>query len=74
MAGYVTFYQGDILIGNSQPISVRSGGLADEVYVDWTNPSGSFNIRADINGQDPDDENPANDQTVTSFICTLTGY
>ncbi|MCX6739786.1 MAG: PKD domain-containing protein [Candidatus Parcubacteria bacterium] len=71
VSGYVTFYQGNVLIGNSQPISVRAGGLADEVYVDWTVPSGSFNIKADINGQLPKDENAGNDQIVTTLFVPL---
>ncbi|OGY41132.1 MAG: hypothetical protein A2Y67_00835 [Candidatus Buchananbacteria bacterium RBG_13_39_9] len=71
VAGYVTFYQGDLLIGSSQVVSVRAGGLVDEVYVDWTVPSGTFNIRAEIKGQDPKDENTANDLTVTSFYLPL---
>ncbi|MCX6744952.1 MAG: PKD domain-containing protein [Candidatus Parcubacteria bacterium] len=71
IAGYVTFYQGDQLIGSSQVVSVRAGGLADEVYVDWTVPTGNFNIRAEIKGQDPKDENPSNDLTVTSMYIPL---
>jgi len=68
VAGYVIFYQGDILIGDSQVISARSGGLADEVYVDWIVPTGSFNIRAEIRGQSPEDQNPANDIAVTHLF------
>jgi hypothetical protein len=71
VSGYVTFYQGDALIGNSQPISVRANGFADEVYVDWTAPAGSFNIRADINGQNPKDENASNDQLISSLFVPL---
>lgn len=71
VAGYVTFYQGDQLIGNSQVISVRANGLADEVYVDWTVPTGNFNIRAEIKGQDPQDDNSTNDMTVTSMFIPL---
>lgn len=69
--GYVTFYQGNILIGDSQVISVRAGSLADEVYVDWEVPSGSFNIRAEINGQDPKDENSSNDLAITTLFIPL---
>jgi len=71
VSGYVTFYQGDLLIGDSQIISARASGLADEVYVDWTVPSGSFNIRAEINGQAPEDENPDNDLAITSLFVPL---
>lgn len=67
VSAYVTFYQGAILIGDSQVVSARAGGFQDEVYVDWTVPSGSFNIRAEINGQQPDDQNPDNDVAITSL-------
>ena len=33
--GYVQFYQGTILVGQSQTISVRANGLPDEVFVDF---------------------------------------
>jgi len=71
VAGYVTFYQGSILIGSSQPVSVRAHGLADEVYVDWAVPKGSFNIRAEIHGQDPKDENPVNDTAISYLFVPL---
>jgi len=71
VSGYVTFYQGDKLIGDSQVISVRAGGLADEVFVDWVVPSGSFNIKADINGQKPKDENTNNDMAITAFLIPI---
>lgn len=70
-SGYVTFYQGDLLIGDSQVVSVRANGLADEVYVDWDVPSGSFNIRAQINGQKPKDENAENDLAISQLFVPL---
>jgi len=71
VAGYVSFFQGDKLIGDSQVVSVRAGGLADEVYVDWQVPSGSFNIRAVIKGQNPSDQNSSNDLAITPLIEPL---
>ncbi|MFC1599088.1 PKD domain-containing protein [Patescibacteria group bacterium] len=71
VSAYVSFYQGDKLIGDSQVVSVRAGGLADEVYVDWKVPSASFNIRAVIKGTDPQDENPSNDLAITTLIQPL---
>ncbi|MBU0648636.1 PKD domain-containing protein, partial [Patescibacteria group bacterium] len=68
VAGYVSFHKGGDKVGDSQVISVRAGGLEDEVYVDFVVPSGSFNIRAEIKGQDPLDENPANDVAVTTMF------
>jgi len=58
VSGHVTFYQGDVLLGDSQTVSVKASSLADEVYINFTVPSGSFNIRAEINNQVPIDENP----------------
>jgi len=71
VSGYVTFYQSNSLIGDSQTISVKAGGLTDEVYVDFTVPNTSFNIRAEINGQNPGDENPANDVALTTLFNVL---
>ncbi len=68
VSGYVTFHKSDTLIGDSQVVSVKASGLADEVFVDFTVPSGSFNIRAEIKGQTPIDENPDNDIAVTSLF------
>ena len=65
---YVTFYQGPNLVGDSQVVSVRAGGLADEVYVDWVFPDTSFNIRAEIRGQDPGDLNSANDVALSTYF------
>ncbi len=67
-AAFVTFYKSNELIGDSQVVTVRSGGLDDEVYVDFVVPQGSFNIRAEIRGQDPGDENPANDVALTTLF------
>lgn len=66
--GYAQFFAGTTLIGESQVVSVRAGGLSDEVFVDWVVPSGSFNVRVDIKGQSPRDENPANDSALTGLF------
>lgn len=66
--GYAQFFYGPNLIGESQVVSVRAGGLSDEVFVDWTIPEGSFNIRVDIKGQQPQDENSANDSAMTGLF------
>ena len=69
--GYVSFFQGSLPIGDSQVISVRSGGLAEEVFVDFTVPSGTFNIRAEIRGTDPQDQNAANDTAITGLFTPI---
>jgi len=66
--GYVSFWKSNEKIGDSQVVTVRSGGLDDEVYVDFVVPSGSFNIRAELKGQDPGDENPSNDVALTTLF------
>lgn len=71
VSGYVSFYQGSIPIGDSQVVSVRSGGTLDEVFVDFVVPSGSFNIRAEIRGTDPQDENPDNDVAITGLFTPI---
>ncbi|MFH1142237.1 MAG: PKD domain-containing protein [Candidatus Uhrbacteria bacterium] len=71
VSGYVSFFQGSIPIGDSQIVSVRSGGQVDEVYVDFVIPENAFNIRAEIRGTDPLDSNSANDTTITKLISPI---
>ena len=71
VAGYVSFYQASIPIGNSQIVSVRAGGQMDEVYVDFIVPTSNFNIRAEIRGTDPQDTNPDNDVALTGIFSPI---
>ena len=71
VTGYVYFYQGSLPIDRSQSISLRADGPADEVFVDFTVPTGSFNIRAVIQGSSPQDVNPGNDVAVTQLFYPL---
>ncbi len=64
----VLFYQGVALIDEARPVSVRAKGLSDEVYVDWVVPENSFNIRVEVKGQKPIDENPVNDTALTTLL------
>lgn len=64
----VLFYQGVALIDEAKPVSLRAKGLSDEVYVDWIVPEGSFNIRAEVKGQSPAEQNSANDTALTSLL------
>ncbi len=68
VSGYVMFFQGSVPIGESQVISVRTSGVPEEVYVDFVVPSGSFNIRAEIRGTDPEDANDENNLIVTKLL------
>jgi hypothetical protein len=69
--GYVQFYQGTVLVGQSQTVSVRAGGVPDEVFVDFTVPPSSFNIRAQVLGINPADENLANNGITTSIFTPI---
>jgi hypothetical protein len=52
----------------SQIVTVVAGGYADQVFVGWTIPEGSFNIRVDIMGQLPQDQNQNNDSAITGMF------
>ena len=65
VSGYVTFYQGATLIGDSLVISVLASGSAEEVYVDFIVPSSSFNIQAQVRGTDPADVDESNNTAIT---------
>ncbi len=79
--GVVSFFQGPYFLGESQPISVRARGFADEVFMDFAVPQSSFNILAKIqsvsalgtsSSAGPSlDQNPSNDEAVTSLITPL---
>jgi len=67
----VFFYQGDRLVGTSQVVSVVAGSNGDDVYVDFTVPQASFNIRAVIQGAQPPDVNADNDVATTPMFTVL---
>ncbi len=68
IVGYVSFFQGSELIGNSQPVSVLPSKV-DDVFVDFTVPDVySFNIAAKIQGTEPEDQNSSNNETQTSLL------
>jgi PKD repeat protein len=71
IAAKVIFYQGAVLIGGSQTVSVLASGGSDDVYVDYDVPEGKFNIRAVIQGQNPKDQNPANDEAITKLFTSI---
>lgn len=68
VSGYVSFYQGATLLGDSQVISVIAGGSPEEVFVDFVVPSGPFNIMAQIKGTEPEDSNPNNNVAITGSL------
>ncbi len=70
-SAYVLFYQGGMLVGKSQAVSLLANGNPDDVYVDFTVPTGSFNIRAVLQGSAPQDQNVANDSTMTPLYSPV---
>ncbi len=71
VTAFVTFFAGSIIIGTSQAVSVKAGGDPDEVFVDFTVPSGLFNIRAVIQQTSPQDSNPANDASQSPLYTPI---
>lgn len=67
----VLFFQGATPIGEEQPVSVRMGGFADEVFADFTVPNGPFNILVRVRAQAPADENVANDEALSPLITPV---
>lgn len=68
---YVLFYQGGMVIGQSQAVSLRATGNPDDVFVDFTVPNGTFNIRAVLQGSTPQDTNPENDTAITPLYSPI---
>ena len=56
MRGYITFFQGNAVIDNSQTLSIRPGNSSD-AWVDFVVPASEFNILARIQGTKPADQN-----------------
>lgn len=71
VSGYVTFYQGATLIGDSLVISVLASGSAEEVYVDFVVPSSDFNIQAQVRGTDPVDVDESNNTAITGMFTPM---
>lgn len=71
VTGYASFFQSNQLIGQSQVISVRAGGQTEEVWVDFTVPNSDFNIRVQVQGTNPTDQNPVNDTAVSALFSVV---
>lgn len=57
--GFVMFYGNNKELGQPQPISVRANNY-DDVFIDWTAVTGTFNIQAKIINTNLTDENLSN--------------
>lgn len=71
VSGYVSFYQGSSIIGDSLVISLPVNGNAEEVYIDFVVPERSFNILAVIQATDPPDVDSNNDSALTSIFTPV---
>ncbi len=71
VSGYVTFFQGGSVLGNSREISVIQGGAPEEVYIDFVVPSSTFNIRAEIRGTEPEDLALDNNTAITTMFVPV---
>ncbi len=69
--GFATFYQGANLLGDSQVISLISGGSPEEVWVDFVVPTSSFNIQAQIKGVSPEDTDATNNTAITGMFTPV---
>ncbi|MFA6522174.1 MAG: PKD domain-containing protein [Patescibacteria group bacterium] len=67
-SGYVFFFMSSSPLGESQVVTVPTGGAKDEVWIDFTVPYADFNIRAELKGQNPGDTNSANDTVLTTLF------
>lgn len=68
VAGYVSFYQGPTLIGRSSEVTAKAGAFPEQAWVDFTIPSGSFNIRVELVDLSPQDQNSSNNIFVTKIF------
>jgi len=71
VSGYVIFYQGSVPISVGQAISVLANGSKEEVYVDFTIPTTTFNIRAVISSTDPQDIDLSNNVAITTTFTPI---
>lgn len=67
----VVFFEGGAILGQSQVVSLRAGGSPDDVFVDFIVPSGTFNIRAVLQGSTPQDTNSDNDGAITPLYSPI---
>lgn len=71
VSGFARFFQGPTPIADSQPFSLRAEGSPEEVFVDFVVPNGTFNIRVDIQGTDPQDTNLDNNIATTKLFTPI---
>lgn len=67
ISGQVSFYQGPNLLRSAVPFSLRSGGVSQGVWIDWTPAEGTYNIMVKVDA-DPTDQNPTNNVYITPMM------
>ncbi len=66
--GRVVFFLGAEQIGEAQVISIKSGGLGDEVFVDGVAPGGTFNVRVLVICDGNADKDLTNNEMISSVV------
>lgn len=61
--GFVVFKNNKLEMVDPQPISVKINTY-DDVFIDWIAQSGTYDIKAEIIGTNPKDENPDNNVAI----------
>ncbi len=71
MSGYVNFYAGNTLIGQSNPITAKNKEYPEQAWVDFIVPNGTFNIRVELSEIAPTDQNMNNNVFITALLTPL---
>ncbi|MFH1546485.1 MAG: PKD domain-containing protein [Patescibacteria group bacterium] len=66
--GTVKFFVDGAQIATDQPVSVKSGGVPDEVFVNWNAVVGNHKISAQIYPFETEGDNPANNFAEKDFF------
>ncbi|MBI4215639.1 MAG: PKD domain-containing protein [Parcubacteria group bacterium] len=69
--GAVTFFMGASPINEPQPISVKTQGVGDDVFVDTIAPLGEFNIRVLVTAEGESDQNLSNNDALSRLLKGL---
>ena len=68
LIGTVKFFVDGAQIATDQPVSVKSGGVPDEVFVNWTTIAGTHKIAVQIFPGDPATDDSSNNYAEKSFF------
>ncbi|MFH0834107.1 MAG: PKD domain-containing protein [Patescibacteria group bacterium] len=68
LIGTVKFFVDGAQIATDQPVSVKSGSIPDEVFVNWTAIVGQHKIAAKIFPSEPAGDDPSNDYVEKTFF------